>query len=128
MKRSILGALLILSLAASASAANFVTQAVFSITSSAVTATSNLRVTPMTPKTIGRDDNAFGLQWFQWQANQTRNLFLTGGVTSGHSQTVSLADALCAWVQVDQATRVKVNSETPYMILPSGYNGTVCFK
>ena len=123
MKKTILAAILMLACAASASAATFVSQAVFSIASSAKTATPNLRVTPMTPKTIGRDDNAFGLQWFQWQANQTQNYYMTKA-----TQTIDLSAALCAWVQVDQATKVTVNSETAFMVLPSGYNGTVCFK
>jgi len=122
MKKAMIAAILILASAAYANAAVYVTQAVFSIASSAKTSTSNLRITPMTPKTVARDDNNFGLQWFHWQANHTQNLFLT------KDTTVPLADALCVWVQVDQATQVKVNSETPYMILPSGYNGTVCFK
>lgn len=110
------------SICTAALAANFVTSAVFSIASSAATATPNLRVAPMTPKTAARDDNSMVMQWFQWQANQTQNLYLT------KDTTVDISSALCAWVQVDQATKVKVNAEAAYMILPSGYNDVVCFK
>lgn len=121
MKTLICIALLLIS--TSAFAANFITQAVFSISSSAVSGTPNLRVVPMTPKQLARTpDNTDVMQNFQWQANKTVNYYLT------KSQTVDLSLALCLWVQVDQATFIKVNSESAYMILPSGYNNSLCFK
>ena len=115
-------ALAVMTVCTAAHAVNYITSAVFSVTSTATTSTANLRVAPMTPKTIGRDENASQLQTYMLQANQVQNLFLT------KNQTVDLSSALCLWVQVDQDTKMKVNAETAYMILPSGHSGTICFK
>ena len=123
MKRLLLAGLLILAAASVLHAASYVTQAVFSITSSTKTTTANLRVTPMGPKVAPRaPEGGEIIQTFLWQANRTQNLFLT------KSTTVPLTDALCAWVQVDQDTKVAVNSESAYMILYSGMDRVVCFK
>lgn len=121
MKRVLLS-LLFLSLAASASAANYVSQAVFSITSSAKTTNTNLRVQPMGPKTIGRDENSQMLQTFLRQAGTTQNLFLT------KSTTVDLSTALCLYIEVDQQTKMYLNSETAYITLPAGAREVQCFK
>ena len=116
-------ALAVLTVCTAAHAANYITSAVFSITSSAATSTPNLRVAPMGPKVAPRatDGNEI-IQTYLWQANQTQNLYLT------KNKTVDLSSALCFWVQVDQDTKVKANAETVYMILPSGYNDVICFK
>ena len=135
--KSILAAILILAIATVATAtvataggnpSVLVTQAIFSITSSAKTSTANLRIVSMTPKTIGVDNNSDLFQQFMWQAGQAQNLFLTGNATHGHVQEVDLSRTLCAWIQVDQATNIAVNGESPYMVLPSGYNNVVCFR
>jgi hypothetical protein len=123
MKRTLLAVILFALASCEAYAANLVSQAVFTITSSAKTSTPNLRVVPMTPKTIGRaSDGQEIIQSFLWQPNQTQNLYLT------KSKTIDLSMALCAWIQVDQATTIKVNSESAYMTLPSGFNADICFK
>jgi len=112
----------ILTISVSAFAANFVTSAVFSITSSAVTSATNLRVQPMGPKLIARDENSQPIQSFVRQANQTQNLFLT------KTKPVDLSNALCLYIEVDQDTKMYLNAETNYILLPSGTREVQCFK
>ena len=108
-------------------AANFVSQAVFNVASSATS--KQLRITPMRGKVIAKDDDRNTLQTFVWQANQTQNLtFVSAGVAGYQSITFPLSTVLCAWIQVDQDTRVAVNSESAYMLLPAGFSSDVCFK
>lgn len=108
--------------ATTVNAANFVTQAIFTQTSSAATATPNLRIQPMAPKSIARDNNAQMLQTFVRQANLTQNLYLT------KAKTVDLSMALCLYIEVDQDTKMYLNSESAYIILPSGTREVQCFK
>lgn len=103
-------------------AANFVTQAVFGITSSATTSTPNLRVQPMGPKSMVRDDDRNTMQTYVRQANTTQNLYLT------KTKTVDLSSALCLYIEVDQDTKMYLNSETAYILLPSGTREVQCFK
>jgi hypothetical protein len=121
MKRILL-ALVILALAAPAGAVNFVTNITFSIASSASTANTNLRVSPMQQKTIYRDDNATALQTYVHYANSVANYFLT------KNQVVPVGNALCIWVEVDQDTKMYLNSETAYLLLPSGTREAKCFR
>ena len=121
MKKLIIIAILLVASSALA-APVYITQAVFTITSSAATATSNLRIAPMTPKAIGRDSDAQMLQMYLLQANHTQNLFLT------KRTVVDVTDALCVWIQADQDTKLSVNSETAVMLLPSGTDRNICFK
>lgn len=115
--------LVVLVLMSSVAHAVDVTRAVFSITSSAITSAPNLRVQPMTPKLVGRSsDGGEILQTFLRQAGTTQNLYLT------KSQTVSLSGALCLYIEVDQDTKMYLNSETTYILLPSGTREVQCFK
>jgi len=110
----------VLALSATTHAALSVTQAVFSITSSASTSTANLRVAPMDMK-LGKDGNLNLMQTYVLQAGVTQNMFLT------KSQTVSL-NSLCVLIQVDQDTKMKINSETAFLTVYSGADTIRCFK
>jgi hypothetical protein len=124
MKRIFLAVILLALMSCDAVyAANSVSAFVFSITSSATTATSNLRVTPTGPKEAPRTYGGMDIvQTFLWGPNQTQNLFLT------KTKTVDMSFYLCAWIQVDQATNIKVNGETAYMTLAADYDGVICVK
>jgi hypothetical protein len=97
---------LILVLAASAAHAISPDQIVFKITSSAATATANLRIMKMTGG-VKVQGMAFG---------PISNYFLT------KSTTVQLEGTDALWIQVDQATKVYTNDATNYLTLSSGEN------
>lgn len=97
------------------------TQLVFSITSSAATSTANLRVIPM-GKFLPRDGDNIRMQTFAWEVGKLANYFLT------KSQTVDITNQKCVWVQVDQGTTVKLNSETAFMTLYADTDKILCFK
>jgi len=117
MKSTILAVCLLL--IASIAGATNVTQAVFSMTSSAATSTPNLRIVKMLTRQVQISQNQQPIQSIVWRAGAVTDYFLT------KSQTVDLTDVLSIWVQVDQNTNVKVNSETAYMVLTSGTDGKV---
>lgn len=119
MKTLIITAIM-MSIAVSSLAATSITQAVFSITSSAVTSAPNLRVVPMDMK-LAKDGNYQYMQTFTTSAGMTQNLFLT------KDTTVPLS-GLCLFVQVDQDTKMKLNSETAYTLVYSGVDTIRCFK
>jgi hypothetical protein len=98
-----------------------VSTVVFTITSSAKTSTANLRITPMS-QTMAKDTSKTPLQTFVWRAAMTANYFLT------KTKSYTLGTAIGAWIQVDQATNISVNSESPYMTLPAGYDGFISFE
>jgi hypothetical protein len=117
----LLAVVFILSIAIPSIAATSVTQAVFSIATTAVTATSNLRVAPMDMR-LAKDSNNNLMQTYVLTAGTTQNLFLT------KSTTVSLAGALCLLIQADQDTLMKLNSESVFMKVYSGSDTIRCFK
>jgi hypothetical protein len=98
-----------------------VSQIVFTITSTAVTSTPNLRITPMAP-TMVKDTSKTPLQTFVWRAGLTTNYYLT------KSQTVTLGTAIGAWIQVDQETQIRINSESAYMKILSGVDTFISFE
>jgi hypothetical protein len=99
-------AVLILVLAASAAHAISPDQIVFKITSSAATATANLRIMKMTGG-VKVQGMAFG---------PISNYFLT------KSTTVQLEGTDALWIQVDQATKVYTHDTTNSLTLSAGEN------
>jgi hypothetical protein len=98
------------------------TSAVFSITSTNITSTANVRVTKMVGRTLSHDTKTDAIQSFVWRKSMTSNYFLT-------KETVyDLTGVFAIWVQVDQATHIKLDSETDYMILPNNFNGPLYFE
>ena len=120
MKRIILAVCFLLM--ASIAGATDVTQAVFAITSTAITSTANLRIIKMATRQIQMSQNIQPIQSIVWRAGAITDYFLT------KSQAVDLTDVLAIWVQVDQNTKITVNSETAYMIIPSGTDKIIVFK
>ena len=109
-------------LPASLAGAVDVTQAVFSITSTAATATPNLRIMKMATRQIVISQNQQPIQSIVWRAGAVTDYFLT------KSQTVDLTDVLAIWVQTSQDTSIKVNSESSYMTIFSGTDKVLVFK
>lgn len=95
-----------------------VTSLVFSQTSSAKTSTPNLRVTVM-KRVLRKDDNIIPIQGFALQENATFNYYLTKNQTF----TVT-ADYIAVQLGVDQDTKLYVNSETAYKVIPAGETRT----
>jgi len=110
-----------MALMASAAGAVEVTQIVFTIASSAVPSAANIRITPVSA-TLLKDTSKTVIQAFVWRAGLTENFSVT------KSKTYTLGTAIGAWIQVDQATNIKVNSESAYMTLPNGFNDVIFFE
>ena len=87
-----------------------VTQLVFTQTSSAVTATPNLRIMPMKPKLTNM--NGPFAQGFAMDDSTTLNIYLTKSYTL---PITSSAGAL--WMQTSNDVNVKKNSQTGYMTI-----------
>jgi len=99
-----------------------VTSLVFSQTSSAKTSTPNLRVTVM-KRVLRKDDNIIPIQGFALQADTTYNYYLTKNQTF----TVT-ADYIAVQLGVDQDTKLYINSETAYKVIPAGETRTYVLK
>jgi len=99
-----------------------VTQAVFSITSSAATSTANLRIVPMDSRFLSKDKDGHVMQTMSWEAGKLQNLFLT------KNTTVDMTNVLCVWVQTDQDTNIKLNTESVTLKIYSRVDQTICFK
>jgi hypothetical protein len=99
-----------------------VTSLVFSITSSAATSTPNLRVTVM-KRVLRKDDNIVPIQGFALESGATYNYYLTKSTTF----TVT-ADYIATQIGVDQATKMAVNTDTAYKVLPKDSVSTFWLK
>lgn len=85
------------------------------------TTSDNIRITPM-DETMLKDTSKTPMQSFVWRSGKTENFTVT------KSKTYALAASVIgAWIQVDQATHLRVNSESAYMLLPSGFNDVILF-
>lgn len=118
--KTLLTAIIIAALAVPAFAVD-PTQLVFSITSSAATATANLRIAPMN-KFLAKDGDSVRMQTFAWEVGKLENYFLT------KTQTVSIVNQKCVWIQADQDTSVKLNSESVFMTIYASTDKVICFK
>lgn len=104
---------------ATVSGAVEISQIVFTIPTSAATSAANLRITPM----IGKLANWNApVQSFVLDGTPTVNYFLT------KTKTYTITKEGAYWIQVDQDTKLYKNSETTYMLLPSGFSDVLVIK
>jgi hypothetical protein len=96
---------------ATVSYAREVSQLVFSQASSAVTSTPNLRI-QVTPSTLARDKNEVPLQGSVLAPSMTYNYYLTKSIAFPITDSMVAVD-----VDVDQDTKMQINSETAYWLI-----------
>ena len=119
MKTTVLAICMVLM--ASFAGAVDVTQIIFDGYSVAVPSAANIRITPLSA-TMLKDTSKTVIQTFVWRAGLTENF------TATKTKTYTLGTAIGAWIQVDQATHLRLNSESAYMVLPSGFSDVILFE